>query len=68
MRLIQIDEDEFQSAAVTGYFMLDPDSDSFTVFLELPIAARGYWIEVDREAGIGLVRRFRKYANRVAIA
>ena len=68
VQMVQIDEEEFQSAAVTDYFILDPDSDGLTVLLELPLAARGYWIEVDREAAIGLVGRFRKYASRSPIA
>ena len=68
VQVVQITEEEFQNAAVTDYFILEPDSDGLTVLLELPIAARGYWIEVDREAAIGLVGRFRKYASRSPIA
>src|SRR5262249_14498473 len=68
VQVVQIDEEEFQSAAVTDYFIPEPASDGLTVLLELPIAARGYWIEVDREAAMGLVGRFRKYASRSPIA
>jgi hypothetical protein len=64
IRLVEVEEHEFQSVAVTDYFILDPDADS-TVFLELPLQARGYWIAVDREAAIGLVERFRKFVDRI---
>jgi hypothetical protein len=65
VRVVELAEQEFQTVAVTDYFILDPDSDSMAVFLELPIQARGYWIEVDREAAIGLVERFRVYVARI---
>jgi hypothetical protein len=62
IRIVELEEHEFQSIAVTDYFILDPDSDA-TVFLELPLQQRGYWIAVDREAAVGLVERFRKFVN-----
>src|SRR5262245_2824856 len=65
VRVVDLAEQEFQTVAVTDYFILDPDSDAVAVFLELPIQARGYWIEVDREAAIGLVERFRLYVARI---
>jgi hypothetical protein len=65
IRVVELGEHEFQSVAVTDYFILDPDSDSSAVFLELPIQTRGYWIEVDREAAIGLVERFRTFVSRI---
>jgi len=66
LRVLELAEHEFQSVAVTDYFILDPDSDA-AVFLELPIQTRGYWIEVDREASIGLVERFRAYVSRILL-
>jgi len=68
VRVVRLEEDEFQKIAVTDYFILDPDADTAAVYLELPIEARGYWIEVDREAAIGLISRFRKFVDRPDIA
>ena len=65
VRVVQLGEQEFQTVAVTDYFILDPDVDTTAVFLELPIQARGYWIEVDREAAVGLVERVRVYVARI---
>jgi hypothetical protein len=65
IHVVPLEEHEFQSNAVTDYVIQDPDSESVAVFLELPIQARGYWIEVDREAAIGLVERFRRFVNRI---
>jgi len=67
LRVVELAEHEFQSVAVTDYFILDPDSDALAVFLELPIQTRGYWIAVDREASIGLVERFRAYVSRILL-
>ena len=64
IRVVELEEHEFQSVAVTDYFILDPDADP-AVYLELPLQARGYWIAVDREAAIGLVERFRKFVDRI---
>ena len=66
LRVLELAEHEFQSVAVTDYFILDPDADA-VVFLELPIQTRGYWIEVDREASIGLVERFRAFVSRILL-
>jgi hypothetical protein len=68
VRVLELGEHEFQSVAVTDYVILDPDSDAVAVFLELPIQTRGYWIEVDREASIGLVERFRVYVSRILMS
>ena len=68
VRVVRLDEDEFQKNAVTDYFIIDPDTDTAAVFLELPVEARGYWIEVDREAAIGLISRFRKFVDRPDVA
>jgi hypothetical protein len=65
VRVVELGEQEFQTVAVTDYFILDPDSDAVAVYLELPVQARGYWIEVDREAAVGLVERFRIYVARI---
>ena len=56
----EIPENEFRSVAVTDYIIVNPDSASLQVFLELPTASRGYWIEVDNEAATKFVVRFRK--------
>jgi hypothetical protein len=61
IRVVPLEQHEFQSNAVTDYFIQDPNSDSAAVFLELPSEVRGYWIEVDREAAVGLVERFRRF-------
>jgi hypothetical protein len=60
-----IPAEEFRSLAVTDYLIMNADSGEPQVFLELPIAARGYWIKVDPEAAMGLVIRFRKYAQAI---
>jgi TIR domain-containing protein len=59
----ELPEDAFREAAVTDYIILNPDTDSMTTFLELPIAASGFWIKVDEEAAVSLVVRFRKLAQ-----
>ncbi|HJX91558.1 MAG TPA: toll/interleukin-1 receptor domain-containing protein [Pyrinomonadaceae bacterium] len=59
----QIPLNDFHKIAVTDYVILNPN-DGFHVFLELPISAEGYWIEVDGdEATLGLVARFRELAE-----
>jgi hypothetical protein len=59
----EVPEDEFREEAVTDYIILNPDTDSMTVFLELPISAGGFWIKVKEEAANSLVVRFRKFAQ-----
>jgi hypothetical protein len=59
----EIPEDEFREAAVTDYIILNPDTDSMTVFLELPISAGGFWIKVKEDSANSLVVRFRKLAH-----
>jgi hypothetical protein len=63
MLINELPEDAFREAAVTDYIILNPDTDSMTTFLELPIAASGFWIKVDEEAAVSLVVRFRKLAQ-----
>ena len=58
----EIPEEDFREAAVTDYIFLNPDSDSMTIFLELPISAGGFWIKVKDDSANGLVVRFRKLA------
>jgi len=55
--------EQFRKLAVTDYLVINADSDGVQVFLELPIAARGYWIKVDAEAAMGFVVRFRPLAE-----
>ncbi len=59
----ELPEDAFREAAVTDYIILNPDTDSMTTFLELPITASGFWIKVEEEAAVSLVQRFRKLAQ-----
>jgi hypothetical protein len=63
VRVNAISAEEFRHIAVTDYIVVNPDSDSMAVFLELPISARGFWIKVDDEAANSLVVRFRKLAQ-----
>ncbi len=56
----EIPEDDFREAAVTDYIILNPDTDSMTVFLELPISAGGFWIKVKEDSANSLVVRFKK--------
>jgi hypothetical protein len=64
VHITEVAADEFRTLAVTDYLILNPDSVGVQVFLELPITARGYWIQVDDEAAVGLVVRFRRFASR----
>ena len=59
----EVPEDEFREAAVTDYIILNPDTDSMTVFLELPISAGGFWIKVKEDSANSLVVRFKKLAQ-----
>jgi hypothetical protein len=59
-------ETTFRRLAVTDYIVLNPNEGAdypLHVFLELPIEARGYWIEVDGEAAVGFVDRFKQLGN-----
>ncbi len=58
-QIVEIPIDEFHRAAVTDYVVVDPNSLSPEVFLELPIAQRGYWIYLADGAAAGIVVRFR---------
>ena len=66
VHVIEIPSEEFRSAAITDYLVSNPDSPSAQVFLELPLVNRGYWVQVDQQAALGLVFRFRKLVNRDA--
>jgi hypothetical protein len=59
-QVVQICPDEFNRAAVTDYVVVDANSQPPTVFLELPIGERGYWIDLDDAAAIGMKKRFRE--------
>lgn len=63
----EIPEEEFREAAVTDYIILNPDTDSMTVFLELPISAGGFWIKVKEDSANSLVVRFKKLAQANAV-
>jgi hypothetical protein len=58
----EIPEEDFREAAVTDYIVLNPDTDTMTAFLELPIAAGGFWIKVKEDSANSLVVRFKKLA------
>jgi hypothetical protein len=59
----EVPDDEFREAAVTDYIILNPDTDTMTVFLELPISAGGFWIKVKEDSANSLVNRFKKLAQ-----
>lgn len=66
-RVIEYPESTIRRLAVTDYIILNPDPDSEHpqhVFLELPIEPRGYWIEVDGDAALGFINRFRRLVER----
>ena len=56
-------KEEFRKLAVTDYIIMNADSNEVEVFLELPVASRGYWMKVDDEAAMGFVVRFGKLAG-----
>jgi hypothetical protein len=66
VKIRNIPEDEFKRLAATDYVIVNPDGTPSPprVFLELPIAQRGYWIEVDGLAAMNFVARFRELAIR----
>jgi TIR domain len=58
-----INEKEFHRLAVTDYVVINPEEDNnhpLYVFLELPIKEQGYWIEVNNEAALDFVERFKR--------
>lgn len=66
LRLNQIPKDVFQAITVTHIAIYNPnmeDDSPLRVFLELPIARRGYWVEVQHDAALALAGRFRQYAE-----
>jgi hypothetical protein len=73
LSLTPIPEDDFQRMAVTHYLLLnyERDDSDLRVFIELPIEAHDYWIEVNRVAALGFAYRFRdlpkKYGTQAAI-
>jgi hypothetical protein len=69
VRVIEVPEAEFRKAAVTDYFVINPDSDEHEVFLELPLGAKSapFWIQVnDNRAAAGFVARFRELIEKYA--
>jgi hypothetical protein len=63
----EMPSEEFKKLAVTDYIIINPvhhdESHQLHVYLELPVVAHGYWIEVDDDAAAGLASRFRKLAT-----
>ena len=59
----EIPEEDFREAAVTDYIALNPDTDSMTVFLELPISSGGFWIKTREDSANSLAVRFKKLAG-----
>lgn len=63
LKVIKSSEGTIRRLAITDYIIINPDPDAkhhLHVFLELPIESRGYWIEVDNNAALDLVNRFRQ--------
>lgn len=61
IKIKKIEAKQFQRSAVTNYIILNPEEDEahpLHVFFEVPIEARGYWIEVNNEAALEFVNRF----------
>jgi hypothetical protein len=64
IQIVEIPSEEFHRAAVTDYIIIDPESDSTEVYLELPVTPRGYWIHVvNAESAGGFAARFRTLAH-----
>lgn len=66
LHLKQIPRDVFQAITVTHIAMYNPNMEDGSpprVLLELPIARRGYWVEVQYDAALALIGRFRQYAE-----
>ncbi|MEN3329610.1 MAG: hypothetical protein V7638_4417 [Acidobacteriota bacterium] len=57
-QVVKISPEEFHRAAVTDYVVVDSNSVSPEVYLELPIGERGYWIYLDDAAALGIRKRF----------
>ena len=57
-QVVEIPQEEFHRAAITDYVVVDPNSASPKVYLELPIGERGYWIYLDDAAALGIKKRF----------
>jgi hypothetical protein len=67
LKVITSSESTIRRLAITDYIIINPDPDAthpLHVFLELPIESRGYWIEVDNNAALDLVNRFRQLVER----
>jgi hypothetical protein len=60
-----VNREEFTRLAATNYRIINPDDKAPHVYFELPTEVRGFWIEVDGEAVLNYVARFRDLAERV---
>jgi len=63
IEVIEYPENRIRASAPTDFIILNPDPDAEHpqhVFLELPIEQHGFWIEVDGEAALDFVDRFRR--------
>jgi hypothetical protein len=66
VKIKQVPEETFRLLAVTHIDIYDPNlsnKEGPRVFLELPIQQRGYWIEVSRDAALGIIGRFKKIVD-----
>jgi len=57
INVVRVPKEEFGPAAITDYVIINPDANR-RVFLDLPIAHRGFWIEVFARGGDGFYERF----------
>jgi len=67
LKVIEYRESKIRRLAPTDFLIVNPDPDAEHpqhVFLELPIEMRGFWIEVDGEAALDFVNRFRRLVER----
>lgn len=66
IKIRHVPEDVFRVLAVTHIDIYNPnmsDNEGVRVFLELPVRQKGYWVEISQEAALGIVGRFRKFAE-----
>ena len=63
VKIRQVPKDELRVLAIGTIDFYDPYTEHARVFLQLPVAQRGYWIEVSREDAHSLIGRFRRIAE-----
>jgi hypothetical protein len=64
IEVTRIPDDQFRKLAATDYLLADPeDLASVQVFLELPIAERGFWIQSEVGSASAFALRFRSLVH-----